>query len=132
MRPDHAPDLVTPVHLHAQLRTLTRLERLYHAAHPDATLADFDRLVSSEFWEIGASGRRYSRAFARQVLANRTTVPAPESWHDDAHVLTPLGDALYQLTYTLIQPRRATLRASLWRDTPDGWQVVFHQGTVCM
>lgn len=33
-------------------------------------------------------------------------------------------------TYQLAQGERLTRRASIWRETPSGWQIVYHQGTV--
>ncbi|WP_277931606.1 hypothetical protein [Nostoc linckia] len=36
----------------------------------------------------------------------------------------------YLVTYTLIQGTRITLRSTIWRQTPQGWKIVYHQGTV--
>jgi hypothetical protein len=42
-----------------------------------------------------------------------------------------LAEDLYLLTYTLLQDRvRLTRRSTVWRRTPDGWKIVFHQGTI--
>jgi len=127
----YEPALSTPTELQPRLAQLTALERLYHAAFPGATLAHFDRLVAAEFWEIGASGRNYSRAFARSVLAERERLPLSDDWLDDEHVLAEVAGGLFLLTYTLRQPGRTTRRMSLWRCAGTQWQVVFHQGTTC-
>jgi hypothetical protein len=37
---------------------------------------------------------------------------------------------VYLLTYTLFQGERTTRRSTIWERTSDGWQAVFHQGTV--
>jgi len=37
---------------------------------------------------------------------------------------------VYFLTYTLLQGERKTRRATIWQNTPVGWKIVFHQGTV--
>jgi len=127
---DHEPERFTPSALQVPLQTLAVLERLYHAAYPAASLEDFDRLVAPDFWEIGASGRHYSRAFARQALATRPETPEATHWQDRDHVLSPLGPDLFMLTYTLEQPGRRTRRMSLWRAIDAQWLVIFHQGTV--
>jgi len=35
----------------------------------------------------------------------------------------------YLFTYTLIQGERVTRRSTIWRRNPEGWQILFHQGT---
>jgi hypothetical protein len=34
------------------------------------------------------------------------------------------------LTYILVQPDRITRRSTLWRHTNNGWQILYHQGTI--
>lgn len=111
------------------LDELHALEDSYHAASASATLDAFDRLVAPDFWEIGASGRRMSRAFARQVLAQRPGTPDPAMWETDQHHIQWVGEGMWLLTYRLIQPGRTTRRMTLWRREGAAWQVVFHQGT---
>lgn len=41
-----------------------------------------------------------------------------------------LAENVYFLTYTLLQGERKTRRATIWQNTPVGWKIVFHQGTV--
>ncbi len=119
-----------PASLQPVLQELQRLEPLFHAAHPDATPPDFEQLVAPEFWEIGASGNRYSRAFALKVLTERVEQPDTASWQTDGFGIAEVGADHYLLTYTLYQPGRVTRRSSIWRRSPSGWQVVYHQGTV--
>ena len=124
------PQLTLAPELAPLLDELRTLEDLYHAAFPDATLEDFDRLVAPEFWETGATGRRYSRAFARSVLAQRPGRPDPSTWQTDHHHLQPVGTDVWLLTYRLHQPGRVTRRMTLWRRDGASWQAVYHQGTV--
>lgn len=56
------PQLITAPGLEPVLEELKALEPLFHAVARDATPEAFDALVAPEFWEVGASGRRYSRA----------------------------------------------------------------------
>jgi len=42
-----------------------------------------------------------------------------------------LADEVYLLTYTLLQGgSRLTRRATIWQRTKNGWQIVYHQGTI--
>lgn len=124
------PVLFTPQHLMPYLEELRALEPLFHAAHASATPRLFEELVAPEFWEIGASGRNYSRAFALHVLTDRPTQPTEQEWVTTDFHLSALGENTYLLTYTLTQPGRSTRRATIWRKHQAGWQAVFHQGTV--
>ena len=124
------PELTLAPHLAPLLDELRPLEDLYHAAYPDATPADFDRLVDPGFWEVGATGRCYSRAFARQVLADRHGRPDPATWQTYEHHLQEAGPGMYLLTYRLRQPSRVTRRLTVWRREGDAWLALYHQGTV--
>jgi hypothetical protein len=124
------PDLTVPQALAPVLDELKKLEPLFHAAHAQASTQQFEQLVAPEFWEVGASGKRYSRAFVLKVLAERIESPDVALWHTDDFCVAELGAGNYLLTYTLHQPDRVTRRASIWRRTASGWQVVYHQGTV--
>ena len=124
------PILLVPDRLLPVLKELQKLEPLFHAANANATPQKFEDLVTSEFWEVGASGRRYSREFALGVLKTRQRDPAEDEWRtQDFHVMEIAGDN-YLLTYTLIQPGRVTRRATLWRRSANAWKAVYHQGTV--
>lgn len=124
------PTLTLEPHLLPLLDELRVLEDLYHAAHPQAAPEAFDRLVSPDFWEVGATGRPYSRAFARQVLADRHGRPDPATWRTDQYHLQEAGPGIYLLTYRLHQPARVTRRLTVWRREESHWQALYHQGTV--
>jgi len=128
--PAAEPAVTTPPELQALLRELEALEPLYHAAAPAASVAHFDALVPDEFWEIGASGRPYSRAYARAVLASRSAVPPDSQWQTRNFQVRALADDTYLLTYTLDQIGRSTLRSTVWKRVGGRWQVLFHQGTI--
>lgn len=112
------------------LSELRQLEPTFHAAYPKATVQDFELLVDENFWEIGASGKTYDRAFALHTLKNRASIPSPTMWQTSDYAVRKVGDSVFLLTYTLTQPMRITKRLSVWEATPHGWKVVFHQGTV--
>jgi hypothetical protein len=123
------PTLVIPEKLKSVLEELQRLEPLFHAANAEASPSKFEELVAPEFWEVGASGRRYSREFALSVLQQRAP-PDADAWRTaDFHVVEA-GMDNYLLTYTLYQPERVTRRLTVWRRCDAGWKAIYHQGTV--
>ncbi len=124
------PTLTVSEALKGILEELKELEPIFHAAHFDASPEKFAQLVAPEFWEVGASGNRYSRDFALKVLTERQEPPDAAAWRtDDWHVMEA-GQHNYLLTYTLFQPGRVTRRLSVWRRLGSSWQVIYHQGTV--
>ncbi len=131
MEPDSAePDLVTEPRLRPVLEELMAREPLFHRPEVARSRVDFERMMHPAFWEVGASGRRYSREYVLDILEERLENPAADVWKTrDAHCLE-IAPRNYLVTYTLVQGARVTRRASLWRKSAKGWQVVFHQGTV--
>lgn len=127
---DKEPLLVVPERLVPVLEALRRLEPLFHAANGEATPQKFEELVAPEFWEVGASGRRYSRAFALSVLKARQRDPAEDAWETKGFHVVEVAEDNYLLTYTLVQTGRVTRRATLWRRSAGAWRAVYHQGTV--
>ena len=83
-----------------------------------------------DFWEIGASGRRYSRDYVLEVLDERRRHPIEDRWETTDFRCQELATGLYLLTYTLRQGARVTRRATIWRRVADEWKIVFHQGTM--
>lgn len=124
------PQLATaPEHV-AVRDELMRREPLFHRAEFGTTREDFERMTAPEFWEVGASGRRYSRQFVLDVLEERYEKPMEAVWEiGDFHCLEIATDN-YLISYTLIQGERVTRRTTIWRRTAEGWQILFHQGTI--
>jgi hypothetical protein len=122
------PDLQVDARLLPVLAELRDREPIFHRGlSPEALEAQ----ASPDFWEIGASGRRYGRAFVLETVRGRVERGEPEESLDTSefHVRELAADT-YLLTYTLRQPARVTRRTTVWRRTGDGdWQVLFHQGT---
>lgn len=126
------PLLVTDPLLGEVLEELRSREPIFHRAEPGTTRPDFERMTDPEFWEIGASGRRYSREYVLTVLGerHRSGVPAEDPWEAMDFYCQELATDLYLLTYTLQQGQRKTRRSTIWRRSGESWTVVFHQGTV--
>jgi hypothetical protein len=124
------PHLVTDPGLMNVLQELTAREPIFHRPEFGTTRSDFERMTEPAFWEVGASGRRYSREYVLDELAKRNAGPFEEVLQpSDFHCLELATDN-YLLTYTLVQGARRTRRATIWRRTPQGWKIVYHQGTV--
>lgn len=126
----YEPDRTTAPELREVLADLRRREPVFHGPCW-RSLQDFDDAVAQDFWEVGASGRRYSREHVRAVLAERMAVPQDESdWETGEFQVRALGGSVYLLTYTLAQGERSTRRLTVWRRRENRWTVMFHQGTV--
>jgi len=122
--------LNTNPHLLAVLEELKQREPIFHRPELGTTRGDFENMTDPSFWEVGASGRRYSRDFILDTLENRMLQGFEDIWETlDFHCLE-IAPENYLVTYTLLQGARVTRRATLWRRTSSGWKILYHQGTV--
>ena len=113
------------------LDELAAQEPIFHRPAYAATMKHFDQLMAPDYWEIGASGKRYTRAFILHTLADNPTVDAATAnWQASDFHLRRLSADTFLITYTLDQTGRLTRRSTLWRSTPAGWQILYHQGTL--
>lgn len=102
---------------------------MFHRAEFGIARKALERLAAPEFWEVGASGRRYSRQFVLDTLERRYAQPTLDEWAlQDPYCLEIAPDS-YLLTYTLVQGARVTRRMTLWRRSRGRWQALYHQGT---
>ncbi|MFD7661957.1 DUF4440 domain-containing protein [Streptomyces sp. NPDC059788] len=128
---DTEPRPPTEARLAHVLEALTAREPLFHRPEFGTTRADFERMTVPDFWEVGASGRCYGRAYVLDVLEERFRDPVAEEWETSGFHCRELAADVYLLTYTLVLDGRTTRRATVWqRDAAGGWQVAYHQGTV--
>ena len=126
-----ADDFHADAQLGRVLAELSAREPLFHRSEFGTTRADFERMTDADFWEIGASGRRYSRAFVLDELEKRHASPHEDIWETSEFQCRRLAGDVYLLTYTLLQDGvRLTRRATLWRRSGDGWVALYHQGTI--
>jgi hypothetical protein len=113
------------------LDELRPLEPIFHTPEFGLEPGDFDRRTAPDYWEVGASGRRYSREFILQMLADAPPVNAATArWRASGHALRQLGPDTYLLTYSLRQGERLTRRSTIWERSPQDWRILFHQGTI--
>lgn len=113
------------------MKELQDREPLFHRPQFGTTREDFERMTDVAFFEVGASGRRYSREYVLDELEKRYSAPYADAWETREFDCVELAPDLYLLTYTLIQHgTRITRRATIWRRTGEGWKAVYHQGTM--
>jgi hypothetical protein len=106
-------------------------ETIFHWPPSEMSRAALEKMTVEDFWEVGASGRRYSREFVFEVLEQRRSAPQANVWETSDFHCRRLADDVYLLTCTLIQEKtRLTRRATIWQRTSDGWKIVYHQGTI--
>ncbi len=124
------PTRITEMRLLAVQDELSAREPIFHRPDHGTTRADFELMTDVEFWEVGASGRRYSREYVLDILEGRYAKPIDEHWETRDFFCQEIAPDTYLLTYTLLQDSRTTRRATLWRRISAGWRIVYHQGTV--
>ncbi len=113
------------------LEELRRREPIFHSPEFDRSSAHCEQSLASDYWEVGASGRRYSREFILRELAGKPTADAEApGWESWDHSFRRLGPDTYLMTYVLKQEQRITRRATIWRKGINGWMVLYHQGTI--
>lgn len=126
--------LTTEPRLREVLHDLRSREPIFHRSELGTTRSDFERMTDGDFWEVGASGRRYSRSHVLDVLEDRQQVDShlalEDAWEAVDFACRELSDDTYLLTYTLLQGQRRTRRATIWRRSAEGWKILFHQGTI--
>lgn len=131
MHPETELDLATDPELLGILGELKDREPIFHRPEFGTTRADFESMMHADFWEIGASGRRYSREYVLNELERRHQHPHEDLWRTSEFQCRRLGSDTYLLTYTLIQNEiRKTRRTTIWQQSEAGWKIMFHQGTI--
>jgi hypothetical protein len=125
------PKLVNDPELAQVVAELLAREPIFHRPEFGTSRAEFERMTVESFWEVGASGRRYSREYVLDILEKRHSEAHDDIWEiKDFHCRRLSGDT-YLATYTLTQDRvRVTRRSTIWQSTSDGWKIVYHQGTI--
>lgn len=113
------------------LEELKALEPIFHWPGARMTRDALEGMTTEDFWEVGASGKKYSRAFVLEELERRRMNPQPDVWETSDFACRELADGVYLLTYTLVQDHvRVTRRTTIWQRSDEGWKIVFHQGTI--
>ena len=100
-------------------------ERLFH---PDREThrADLIPLLADDFQEFCSSGRIMNRQQAIDALLNGSPRAATISYF----YVTLLAPSVALATYHATTALHTSHRSSLWVNRGNGWQLLFHQGTV--
>jgi hypothetical protein len=130
--------LVTDTEHLAVLQELRQREPIFHHPEFGTTRQDFEKMIDASYWEVGASGRRYSREYVLAEVVKRYEDPqyrgvhsVPENtWQTKDFYCCEIARDNYLLAYTLVQQERVTRRSTLWRRSDTGWKVLYHQGTI--
>ncbi len=131
MSSEMEPSRITDPALAGVLQELVSREPIFHRPEFGTTRTDFENMTATDFWETGASGRRYSREFVLEELEKRYQQPMADVGDASDFHCRRLAPGIYLLTYTLLQNReRKTRRSTIWQHTSEGWKIVFHQGTI--
>lgn len=109
---------------------LAAREPVFHRREFGTSRAAFEAMTAPEFWEIGASGKRYDRATVLDILEARHRQPVEESLTLTNFECQKLANDVYLASYQLDQAGRISQRSSIWRYSKGQWQIVFHQGTL--
>ncbi len=109
---------------------LIRREPIFHRPELGTTRDVFEKMTANDFWETGASGRRYSRDFVLDTVVRRYIDGYKDDWRAEDFYCQLIAPNHYLLTYTLHQGKRASRRATLWRFAGNHWVALYHQGTI--
>jgi hypothetical protein len=111
-------------------RELAAREPVFHRPEFGTTRAEFDAMMDPEFFEVGASGRKYSREFVLDALDLRRPAATEHLVVIDLACRQICADT-FLVTYQLEQAHgRLSRRSTLWRHSAQGWKVLYHQGTL--
>ncbi len=114
------------------LSELQALEVELHHPGVRCSRERLEQLLHPDFYEVGRSGRTYTRVTVIDHLTAQESQPVMES---GAFALLELAPGVALLTYrsAFADPERGlsyhALRSSLWVKTSSGWQMRYHQGT---
>ncbi|HKB59858.1 MAG TPA: hypothetical protein VKC56_07395 [Gallionellaceae bacterium] len=114
-------------------RQLAALEPIFHRPELGTARADFERMMVKDYWEVGASGRIYTRDYVLEVLEQRHRAAPAQAEHlvvTDFVCRRICGDT-WLATYQLEQAGgRLSRRSTLWQRAEAGWLALYHQGTL--
>lgn len=119
--------LSTEVRLPAVLEELKAREPIFHCPAFGTSRQDFDGMTDPDFWEVGASGRCYSRQYVIDTLVERHASPHEDVWETSEFHCRELAPDTYLLTYRLVQgASRITRRSTIWRKDEGQWKILYH------
>ena len=125
------PKLKTDPKVSGIIEELKKREPIFHHPEYGTSREDFEKMTEETFWEVGASGNRYSRDFILDTLEKRFQNPQEEDLEIKNFHCLEISLNNYLVTYTLIQDKeRVTRRSTIWKKKVNDWKIVYHQGTI--
>lgn len=117
------------------VNALNEREPIFHNDPPGADRAYLESLIAEDYFEVGGSGRIYSRDRVIETVVDRYDREEPAVPYEvDEFAVRVIAPNTFLATYTLSQPdgheTRVTRRSTIWSNAAERWQVVYHQGTV--
>ena len=88
-------------------------------------------MMADDFFEVGASGKKYPREFVLEALELRLRSPVKEDLGVTDFACRRISKDVYLATYQLEQAHnRLSRRSTLWQKSSGGWKALYHQGTL--
>ena len=124
------PDFSTKEEHREVMAELMAREPLFHREEFGTTREDCENRTEPDFWEVGASGGRYSRELVIKSLEGRYENATCKTWYIEDFQCRKIEENSYLVTYTLFQGDRQSRRSTIWRRTDGDWKIFYHQGTL--
>ena len=110
---------------------LAQREPIFHRPEYGTSRRDFDQMMDDNFWEIGASGKIYSRSAVLDVLEKCHASPVTEQFKVTDFGCRCISENTFLVTYQLEQDGgRLSRRSTLWQFSGNRWKILYHQGTL--
>jgi hypothetical protein len=95
-----------------------------------SSAAELEKLLHPDFFEFGASGKKWGRSQTISALASRR-LPGEDVPVAASDITgTRLADDVIHVTYLSLRGQRRARRSSIWCRTGTRWRLYFHQGTL--
>lgn len=115
----------------ADINTLEFLENQLLRPETRTSAEQVAKLLAEEYLEIGSSGKVYNKSQTIATLADSAQQASMNISKFDARRLAQnLALVTYHIHKTLPEGGSThSLHSSVWRQTKNGWRILFHQGT---
>ena len=110
---------------------LLNLEPLFHHQELGTSKEIFESMITDDYWEVGASGKVYTKEFIIKTLVERYSKPYFEEIEIKNFYCQEIENDSFFVTYELIQNKtRYTRRLTIWKKIEGSWKALYHQGTI--
>ena len=88
-----------------------------------------NELLSDDLYEIGESGKQYSKQDILNDLPKQTEVKITIQNFNAVEISPGIVLVTYQAEKEIAGNKTSSLRSSFWQNKNGKWQITFHQGT---